>query len=153
MPGTAAPALLAGGNSAVDQRAGKKRPRRVVNENKRRRAAGQRFETGAHRGLARCAAENRRREVFQPGGRGTINVGIGRRDDRLHHADPIVAEERAQRRTDHRLAADGAILLRHVAAGALAASGCNNDRGHHARHESVSGSLSWIGFLQVPGSL
>ena len=65
MPGTAAPVALAGGDGAVDQRAGQKRPRRVVDEHEVGRARRQRLKPGAHRSLPRGAAGNRRQQICQ----------------------------------------------------------------------------------------
>src|SRR5579862_7215666 len=70
-------------------------------------------------------------------------------DDRLHDADLRVAEEGAQSRTNHRLAGDIAILFGNIAAGAFAASGCDDDSSHHARHE-VSLLPAWRPGSKVP---
>ena len=116
-------AVLPGGDDgAADQRLGQKRARRVVNEHDRGRAGCEGFKPGAHGRLPRRAAPNRRQKFFQARGRGAKHFFVLRMNDRLHGTDLRMTEKRRQRRTDHRLAGDVAILLGHVAASAQAPS-------------------------------
>ena len=126
---------LAGGDGAANQRAAEKWPRRVVDEDQPGRAHRQSFESGAHRGLARRAAGNRRRQILQPGRRRAITLLVACIDDRLHHANLRVIEKCPQCRPDHRLAGNVAILLWHIAPGAFPAPGRNDDGGYPTRHE------------------
>ena len=70
--------LLAGSDGAGDQGAGQERPRRVMDEDELGRSRAQRFEPGAHRGLPRRAAGDRRQQLFKPGGRSAKKVFIVR---------------------------------------------------------------------------
>ena len=69
-------------------------------------------------------------------------------DNRLHQRDLRVIEKRAERWTDHRLAGNVTILLWHIAAGALAPSARDDDRGHRARHENTLLKV-WMALAQV----
>ena len=142
MPGTAAPVVFAGRDGAVDQSRAQKRPCRVVNENEGRGARRKRLEPGAHRSLPRRAAGNRRGESF-PGRRSPR--GMNRLSAPLitgcTDADAGMLQERAQRRPDHRLAGNVAILLWNAAAGALAAARCDDNSGHQTRHETPDPDL------------
>ena len=112
MAGTAAPCVLRRRDGARDQRAGEKRPRGVVNEDEFGRGGAQRFKSGAHRGLPRGAAPDRRQQMFSsPAVAARKTSASSRMNDRLHGVDLRVTEKGRQRRPDHRLAGDLAILL------------------------------------------
>ena len=70
-------------------------------------------------------------------------------NDRLHGVDPQVAKKRNKSRADHRLSSDFSILLRHLAAGAIAASARDDDSRNSRRHETYSAHVSGIALAHV----
>ena len=65
-------------------------------------------------------------------------------NDRLHRADLRMVQERRQRRTDHRLAGDLAILLGHVAARAQAASARDDNSSDRVGHLTLRAIPAWL---------
>ena len=123
-----------GDDGAADQGVSQKRPRRIVNEDDSGSARRERLEAGAHRGLPRRPAVDRRQKILQARGRGAKSSRVLRMNDRLHGADLRMGEKSRERGADHRLARDFAILLGHVAAGAQASPARNDDCGDGVSH-------------------
>jgi hypothetical protein len=111
---------------AGTQRRRDERPRGVVNENDVGLLARQRFESGAHRILARGPAIGRRRVPQFADGviehRGVVGV-----QDRLHRENLWMTAKWLHRAEDHRLPADRTVLFRPTRTGAKPASGCDKD--------------------------
>ena len=99
-----------------------------------RLAFSERFQAGAHRGLAGGAAEDRRQDI-DAGGRGLEHRHVVGVNNRLHGADLRMLHERQKAAADHRRATDRPELLGHVGAGAYPASS-RHDHCCNARHAS-----------------
>ena len=116
----------AGGDGARDQGGGAERPRRVVDEHDAR-APGSSASRPARTEACRVAPPNTGARSAKPGGRGAEPRDVVAVDHRLHRADLGHGRRTgADVWPDHRLAAEGAVLLGQIAPGAEPAPGCDD---------------------------
>src|SRR5947208_3329934 len=84
--------------------------------------------------LPRRTPGGRGQQVFETSNRLPVAFVIGGVDDWLDEIDTRMHEKGAQRRPDHRLAANGPILLWNVRSSAFAAPRCHNHGSHCPGH-------------------
>ena len=125
---------------ARNHRRGDERPRGVVDQHDVRRLACERFQSGADRRLAGCAAIGGGLVAHVADGfvehRGIVGI-----DDGLHRKDLWMAAKRLHRPRNHRSAADRAVLLWPAGPGTKPAAGGDNDSGSpfRCRHRDLPG--------------
>jgi hypothetical protein len=109
-----------------NQRSRDEWPRRIVDQNDVRLLTGQRFQSGAHRGLPGRAAICRGRVAQRTDGRVEHHHIIGIQN-RLYGKYLWMTAKRLHGPVNHRLSADRTVLLRASRTGTKPASGCDED--------------------------
>ena len=84
--------------------------------------------------MPRGAASDRRQQIFETADRTLISTPVVWIDHRLDEIDVRMPQKGTQRRPDHRLAANGPVLLGNVCSGALAAPRRNDNGSHSLGH-------------------
>jgi hypothetical protein len=128
---------LGGGDQRVDQRAGEKRAHGIVDE-ERPRGGRRRLEGKPHGLLARGAARDDRERGASATEDPPGPLDVRRRRGHDDRADPRVAAEMPQRRSQDRLAAQGQELLRRAAPQPGPDSPRRHQNGDVGRHVPLS---------------